>query len=94
MKFGQLVQELPKRTDTRTQKQNTTSLALLGKLGKWAKIVVNLTSYNNHHSPTVTETQNTSKIKGSSAWCLLQAGFLLGLFFGPEDRDMFLRNVG
>jgi hypothetical protein len=23
------------------------------------------------------------------------AGFLLGLFFGPEDRgDMFLRNVG
>jgi hypothetical protein len=26
---------------------------------------------------------------------LFHAGFLLGLFFGPEDEgDMFLRNVG
>jgi hypothetical protein len=29
-----------------------------------------------------------------SAYCLLYAGFLLGLFFDLEDRgDMFLRNV-
>jgi hypothetical protein len=30
-----------------------------------------------------------------SALYLLQAGFLLGLFFDPEDGgDMFFRNVG
>jgi hypothetical protein len=30
-----------------------------------------------------------------SACYLLHAGFLLGLFFGPENGgDMFLRNVG
>jgi hypothetical protein len=29
-----------------------------------------------------------------SAWCLLHAGFLLGLLFYPEDKgDMFLQNV-
>jgi hypothetical protein len=32
--------------------------------------------------------------KQSSAFYLLHAGFLFGVFFGPEDEgDMFLRNV-
>jgi hypothetical protein len=36
---------------------------------------------------------NTSP-PSSFAFCLLHAGFLLGLFFNPEDgSDMFLRNV-
>jgi hypothetical protein len=33
------------------------------------------------------------KAKQKSACYLLHAGFLLGLFFDPEDRDMFPRNV-
>jgi hypothetical protein len=29
------------------------------------------------------------------AWCLFQAGFLVGIFYNPEDAgDRFLRNVG
>jgi hypothetical protein len=36
-----------------------------------------------HHQPSVKE---------SSAWYLLHAGFLLGLFFNPKDAgDMFLQ---
>jgi hypothetical protein len=32
--------------------------------------------------------------RASSVCCLIQAGFLLGLLFDPEDgSDMFLRNV-
>jgi hypothetical protein len=32
---------------------------------------------------------------GGSNWYLLHIGFLLGLFFNPEDEgDMFRRNVG
>jgi hypothetical protein len=35
------------------------------------------------------------RIRKYSACYLLPAGFLLGLFFDPEDGgDMFLRNVG
>jgi hypothetical protein len=34
-------------------------------------------------------------MKQSSACYLLLAGFLLGIFFGPEDGgDILLRNVG
>jgi hypothetical protein len=33
--------------------------------------------------------------KQSFAYCLLHAGFLLGLFFDPEDRlNIFFRNAG
>jgi hypothetical protein len=36
-----------------------------------------------------------SPAKKSRAFYQLQAGFLLGLFFNPEDGDeIFLRNVG
>jgi hypothetical protein len=35
------------------------------------------------------------KMKATTLWYLLHAGFLLGLFFDPEDSgDMFLRNIG
>jgi hypothetical protein len=44
--------------------------------------------------PSSGQNNNPSK-KPTSACYLLYAGFLLGIFFDPEDRgDMFLLNVG
>jgi hypothetical protein len=39
--------------------------------------------------------QHEAVSKQSSAYCLLHAGFLLELLFGPEDEDYIIfRNVG
>jgi hypothetical protein len=44
--------------------------------------------------PSSAEQETSVKAGGCSACNLLHAGFLLGLFFDPEDRgDMFFRNV-
>jgi hypothetical protein len=46
-------------------------------------------------SPPSSRLNSRSSEKPGSAWQLLLAGILLGLFFDPEDEgDMFLRNVG
>jgi hypothetical protein len=49
------------------------------------------------HCLLVTEPQNNSGFEGERISLSLQlasAGFLLGLFFNPEDRDdMFFRNL-
>jgi hypothetical protein len=47
-------------------------------------------------SPPILDSKNKSSVKfgGKLATCF-RVGFLLGLFFDPEDGgDMFFRNVG
>jgi hypothetical protein len=44
-------------------------------------------------SSSASKNKLSKKATGSSAWCLLYAGFLLGLFFDPEDGGaIFLQN--
>jgi hypothetical protein len=51
-------------------------------------------TFRRNMSPPSSESKNKPSRNLQSCY-LLHAGFLLGLFFDPEDAgDMFLRNIG